>query len=188
MWQPLRTREPVIWEVIWKMNDCPECGIRSQGEGTKRKGYGKCRRCSTRFDEEMWVTVFKNAKRLQIDPWTALLETINLTAGRLMWIEEQLDNADEDDTPELVIWIREARKERELLARASKAAIDAGIAERMVRDKQLEGKVVAQMLNAVINKLNLSEEQKLIAYRAMKFELQKKTPQEIEGAVTKVTG
>lgn len=177
--------DPALCEALDRMNDCPDCQVRPAGARTQHPGYGKCRRCETKHDRELWMSVFEKAHRLDIDPWQALLETVKLTAGRLAWIDEHIANADD---PELEIaWVRESRRERELLARASKAAIDGGVAERMVRNVESEVQTTVKAVVAGINALGLPEDKRREALEAAKESLLQSDGEIVDGIVLKVT-
>lgn len=127
------------------------------------------------------------AVELNVTPWEALLKSVRIAAGRAAWVDEQLatavreattganDGADPDDEPEhdrrIRNWMKESRSERTLLARFAKAAIDAGVAERQVRNAELEGQIVAQVIGRVIDKLQLSPEQRVLAFDHAHHEL-----------------
>lgn len=127
------------------------------------------------------------AIELDVTPWEALLKSVRLAAGRAAWVDEQLrlavkeattganDGADPDDEPEhdrrIRAWLAESRKERTLLARFAKAAIDAGVAERQVRNAELEGQIIAQVIGRVIDRLELNAEQRVHAFDVAHHEL-----------------
>jgi len=110
------------------------------------------------------------ARELNISPWDALLLSVRRAAGRVAWVDQQLENAtrvedgDEGAGREVARWLSESRKERTLLARTAKAAVDAGVAERFVRHVEMEGRVVAEVIGRVLDKLDLAPEQRAIAF------------------------
>ena len=117
------------------------------------------------------------ARELNVTPWEALLKSVRLAAGRSAWVDAQLQRAVEDattgendggtaDSPQVMRWLTESRKERTLLARFAKAAIDAGVAERLVRNVELEGQVIAEVIGKVIDQLGLPSEQRIAAFNA----------------------
>lgn len=100
------------------------------------------------------------ARELNISPWEALLKSVRASAGRSEWIDAQLKaavmrNDGESHAAEVMMWMKESRDERTLLARFAKAAIDAGVAERLVRNVELEGKVVAEVIGRTLDQLAL---------------------------------
>src|SRR5213079_1408474 len=113
----------------------------------------------------------KIAREEHITPWDALLKSVRLAAGRVSWVDEQLTQAvranDGDmNQPNVAKWLKESRLERTLLAKMGKAAIDAGVAERMVRQVELEGQLVAEALVHALDVLELNAEQRTIAPKA----------------------
>lgn len=116
------------------------------------------------------------ARELNITPWEALLKNVRLAAGRVAWVDSQLDEAvrrnDGDmSKPEIVKWLKESRLERSLMAKMAKAAIDAGVAERLVRQVELEGELVAAAVVAALDKLELTAEQRTLALEAAHAQL-----------------
>jgi hypothetical protein len=119
---------------------------------------------------------FDVARELDISPWDALLLAVRRAAGRATWVDEQLSQAvkanDGDmNAREVGRWLSESRKERSLLARTAKAAIDAGVAERLVRQVELEGKVISEVIGRVIERLDLGADQRVEAFAIAQNEL-----------------
>ena len=109
------------------------------------------------------------ARELDISPWDALLRATRLAAGRVAWVDQQLTEAiaqNDGDMSQPIInrWLKESRNERNLLARTAKAAIDAGVAERLIRQVELEGRLVAEVLGRTLDRLDLSAEQRQTAF------------------------
>ena len=82
-----------------------------------------------------------------VDPLEALLVCVMAAAARLRWVRERSAEvrvpAKRVTSPEVLELARLERHTVELLARASKAAIDAGVAERQVRLAERQAEVVA---------------------------------------------
>jgi hypothetical protein len=116
------------------------------------------------------------AAELDVTPWEALIKSVRLAAGRSAWVDKQLEQAVRDGTtgandgeepavdPRIRFWLTESRKERTLVARFAKAAVDAGVAERQVRNAELEGNLIAQVIGQVIDRLQLSPELRVRAF------------------------
>jgi hypothetical protein len=109
------------------------------------------------------------ARELNINPWDALLKSVRVAAGRAAWVDLQLADAvrrnDGDSSAgEVKGWLKESREERLIMSRVAKAALDAGVAERLVRQTELEGEIVAEVIGRVIDKLALSAEQRIAAF------------------------
>lgn len=115
------------------------------------------------------------AVELDVTPWEAILKSVRLAAGRVAWVDEQLARAvresttgandgGEPDDGHVRAWLAESRKERTLMARFAKAAVDAGVAERQVRNAELEGQIIAAVVGRVIDRLDLSPELRMTAF------------------------
>lgn len=116
------------------------------------------------------------ARELDVSPWDALLLAVRRAAGRVAWVDEQLTastraNDGDSGAREVMKWLAESRKERALLARTAKAAVDAGVAERLVRQVELEGQVVAEVLGRVLDRLGLDPDQRQLAFATAHEEL-----------------
>jgi len=117
------------------------------------------------------------ARELDVSPWDALLLAVRRAAGRVAWVDEQLreatraDDGDVSGSRAVQRWLGESRKERALLARTAKAAVDAGVAERLVRHVELEGQLVARVVGAVLDRLDLDPDARVLAFQAAQEEL-----------------
>lgn len=146
------------------------CGA-PPGAGTSHVGYGPCKSHADQDVHEGWVAALDVARELDINPWEALLKNVRLAAGRVAWVDDQLSEAvrrnDGDmQKPEIARWLKESRLERTLMAKMAKAAIDGGVAERMVRQVELEGQLVAAAVLAALDKLELTTDQRTLALEA----------------------
>ena len=131
------------------------------------------------------------ARELNISPWEALLKSVRLSAGRVEWVDVQLREATmrndgEESAAEVRMWLKESREERSHLAKVSKAAIDAGVAERLVRNIEMEGKLVAEVLGRTLDALDLPPELRVKAFETahtqlLVLEAPSGTPVEVQG-------
>lgn len=107
-------------------------------------------------------------KRLPVNPYTALLDEVQWRAGHVAWLRDRLQGLDPDE-----LWVVDDRgnlrdsptlrrydKERELLDRACKLAIDAGIAERYVQLAELQGATLYRLLNRALDEVGVTPEQR----------------------------
>lgn len=139
---------------------------RFAGEGTGHPGAGACGRHAGRLGRGTgaWIMAHAFARALDVTPWEGLLWAVKIAAGRVAFIEAKLGTADSDEDlqPEgrLHHWVRESRDERDRLARVSKLAIDAGVAERLVRQLELEAQLMLRATSLTLDELELSEEQR----------------------------
>lgn len=151
---------------------------RMAGSGTRHVRYGYCQSHggSTPTVEATWEAAMRVAREDDISPWEALLKTTRLASNRVTWVDQQLAEAvaaeDGDQGSARVRgWLKESRAERTLLARTAKAAIDAGVAERLVRQVELEGRLVAEVLGRTLDALDLTAEQRQVAFATAHREL-----------------
>ena len=126
------------------------------------------------------------ARELNVSPWDALLMSTRLAAGRVAWVDQQLAEVvkqqdGDPSSPAVRGWLKESRNERNLLARTAKAAIDAGVAERLVRQVELEGRLVAEVLGRTLDALDLSAEQRQAAFATAHRELLQLEAGEVDG-------
>lgn len=142
------------------------------GNRTDHRGYGPCRAHGTRDEHEGWVIAVEIAKELNITPWEALLKGVRLAAGRVAWVDQTLEQTTRAcdgnmEDPRVVKWLKESRLERTLMAKMAKAAIDAGVAERLVRQTEMEGQLVAAAVVKALDSLDfLTLEQRSAALNA----------------------
>lgn len=139
------------------------------GEGTKHQGFGPCRIHGRAKEHRAWELALDVARELNVSPWEALLKSVRLSAGRVEWVDAQLreatrKNDGEESAPEVRMWLKESRDERTHLAKVAKAAIDAGVAERLVRNVEMEGQLVAEVLGRTLDALDLPAELRVKAF------------------------
>lgn len=161
------------------------------GEYTKHPGYGPCRVHGRAKVHRAWELALDVARELNVTPWEALIKSVKLAAGRVAWVDIQLKEAVQRNdgnasSPEVRVWLKESRDERMMMARVAKAALDAGVAERVVRQVELEGEIVAEVLGRVLDKLGLPAEQRVLAFdeahrQLLALEAPSGTPTTIEG-------
>jgi hypothetical protein len=115
-------------------------------------------------------------RELNVQPHEALLLTVRVAAGRVAGVDKELARVlaahDGDMThPEVQLLLRTSRMERSLLSKTAKAAVEAGVAERLVRQVELEGQLVANALHAVLGVLPLAPEWREYALRVAQAQL-----------------
>jgi hypothetical protein len=104
-----------------------------------------------------------------IDPAAALLEEVHRTAGHVSWLAAKIAELKESDltwgvtqeidksatafpgtdtkaTARASVWLELYHRERAHLVRVSKAALDAGISERLVRLAEQQGAMLAEVI------------------------------------------
>jgi hypothetical protein len=133
------------------------------GWSTEHEGWGACSIHIGPDEDWLWIMALRIAAEENISPWDALLKSVRVAANRAAWVDQTLADvvaANDGDmgVPAVRHWLKESRLERTLLAKMAKAAIDAGVAERMVRQVELEGQLVAEAVVAALDALALSPE------------------------------
>jgi hypothetical protein len=113
------------------------------------------------------------AEARQVTPQEALLDLVRTASRRATYMDQVVGEklrrhvdagGDPLDPPrELVRWIRESRDERMAATRTAKAAVDAGVMTALERRLDMEGEMVASTLAAVLDALDLPQEQRIFA-------------------------
>lgn len=135
-----------------------------KGRGTDHPGIGRCkhhlgttqnhRDAANRDKAATAVAVF--GLPVDVDPQDALAAEVHRTAGHVAWLGAKIAGFQAD--AELVDTGRSApsafvalyQAERAHLVRVTKAALDAGVAERQVRFAEAQGRQVAEVVSGII--------------------------------------
>jgi len=163
----------------WRRGDL--CG-RTAGAGTEHAGVGRCWQHGGNTEagrrEGAWIVAHGFARALDVTPWEALLTAVKIAAGRVAWIESKLATVAEDRQLEppnndslaepgrdsdhqgtnVNYWVKQAEVWHERLARVSKLAIDAGVAERLVRQLELEAELMLRATSLTFDELGLDDD------------------------------
>lgn len=137
------------------------------GAGTSHRGVGRCWQHGGNTEagirEAAWIVGHAFARALECTPWEGLLQAVKIAAGRSAFCEAKLATAtdDEDLVPggRLWEWVKLASEWHEKMAKVSKLAIDAGVAERLVRQLELEATLMLRATRLTLAELGLSDEQ-----------------------------
>ena len=155
------------------------------GAGTDHKGVGRCWQHGGATEagvrEAAWIVGHAFARALDVTPWEGLLLAVRIAAGRVAFCEVKLSEAYSDHQLEppqdsygasgrvgenengqpgqnLHYWVKQAELWHDKLARVSKLAIDAGVAERLVRQLELEAQLMLRATNITLEELGLNDE------------------------------
>jgi hypothetical protein len=144
------------------------------GWGTDHPGEGACKKHGGNNAYYLKKLSLKKAKEnmlqesertfgrpIFIDPHTALLQEVQRTAGHIFWLGEKIAQIGEINETEALqqwtlagikpsFWVETYQEERRHLVRVSKAAIDAGVAERQVAVAEEQGKLIAMAIRAIL--------------------------------------
>lgn len=142
------------------------CG-RYAGAGTSHRGVGLCWQHGGNSEagirEAAWIVGHAFARALEVTPWEGLLLAVKIAAGRSAFCESKLATAtcDEDLMPDGVLWhwVKQAELWHEKMAKVSQLAINAGVAERLVRQLELEATLMLRATRMTLAELGLSDEQ-----------------------------
>jgi hypothetical protein len=95
-----------------------------------------------------------------INPFIALLEEVSRSAGHVAWLSTKVAEAPTDDDllDEWAPWLRLYQKERGNLVKASETAVRLGLDERLVRVEERRAELVARVLLATLEALDLPAE------------------------------
>lgn len=146
--------------------DESELCVRYAGAGTGHKGVGLCWQHGGNDEdgirEAAWIVGHAFARALDVTPWEGLLQAVKIAAGRSAYCESKLATADSDDDlvpgGRLWEWVKLASEWHEKMAKVSKLAIDAGVAERLVRQLELEAALMLRATRLTLAELGLSDE------------------------------
>jgi hypothetical protein len=144
-----------------------------------------------------WLMAHQFAQELDVSPWEALLMVIRITAGRVRYCEAVLASAVDDRELEgrvssqeptgvtengdlttgrdLRWWVDTSERERDRLARVSKAAIDAGVAQLLIEKELRNGEELAGTFVKVLDAMEsagMGDEALEVARTVMRKELQ----------------
>jgi hypothetical protein len=129
------------------------------------------------------------AQALDVSPWDGLLLAVRIAAGRVAFCEAKLGSAYSDrqleppgedsgragkvgeDGDNLNFWVKQAEFWHDRLARISKLAIDAGVAERLVRQLEVEAQAMILAANAGLDAAGVTGSAREAALRAMSAKL-----------------
>lgn len=135
------------------------------GEGTVHPGWGRCKMHSGSTPAGIKSALAKKVlaeaqfygEAVPIEPAQALVAEIERTNGHVEWLSLKVASLDEEEEPEyLSWWLTVYHAERKHLASVSKMAVDAGIAERVVKLAEAEAAVMAEAILSVLESEELA--------------------------------
>jgi len=168
--------------ICWaKKNDGSHCTLPA-GSRTEHEGWGKCSfhggntpTLSSQAGLYMGVEIaqmtvsYGYGGPILLHPHEALLQEVARAGGHVAWLADRIglwDMTDEEGNLTKPIndvqqqWIDLYHKERAILVKVAKTALDAGIDERRVRMAESQGKQIMEILNKAFDALGLSVEQR----------------------------
>lgn len=150
------------------------------GQATDHEGVGLCymhdgHRGRGRAQGAIYMA-HAYGDELGITPWEALLQQVRMLGGQVYWLQQRVLTAEREGGGEAALrpggagwdWVvmLEARGDR--LAKVAKMAIDAGVAERLVQQMQLEGEIMFKGVTAGMDAVpGLTPESRELLLRVM---------------------
>jgi len=135
------------------------------GTGTAHVGVGACFRHDSQVERAAgaWAVAHRIAQVLDISPWDALLLAVKRAAAWAAFYDSKLAEVTDDDElrPDgtAADWVKAAERVNDKLARWSKMAVDAGVAQLLVQQARTDGEQIVRVLNAAIAEADLTEAQ-----------------------------
>lgn len=115
---------------------------------------------------------------LNVTPWEGLLQQVRLLANQVAWAQKRVNAAEEKGGEDAIrpggigwdwVVLLESRGER--LAKVSKMAIDAGVAQQLVKQMELEADAMYKAASAMLDSLGLKDDVRESALAVMSREL-----------------
>lgn len=155
---------------------------REAGSGTPHLGVGRCSlhggKTEDGLREGAWIVAHAFARALDVTPWEGLLTAVRLAAGKLAFCEQKIGTATEDrqlEPPDnkgvseaartqdfqgtnLFFWVKQAEMWHDKLAKVSALAIQQGVAERMVRQLELEAQLMLKATQITLDELGIHDD------------------------------
>ena len=178
-------RNPDVTLCFALVESGPNRGLLCQkpaGAGTTHPGVGLCYRHGGNTErglrEGAWIVAHAFARALDVTPWEGLLTAVKVAAGKLAFCEQKIAQAEVDRQLEppsesaiseagrthdaqgnnLHFWVKQSELWHDKLARVSQMAIQAGVAERLVRQVELEAQLMLRATSLTFEELGLSED------------------------------
>jgi hypothetical protein len=108
-----------------------------------------------------------------VNPFMAILDEVRRAAGHVAWLGAKVAEApsDADLLDEWAPWLRLYQKERANLLKASETAVRLGLEERVVRVEERRAELVARVLLATLEALDLPPEIRMRAPQILREQL-----------------
>lgn len=155
---------------------------RGAGQGTDHAGVGLCwMHDGHRGRGKVQGAILMGhafGDELNVSPWEALLQQVRLLANQVAWAQLRVNQAEATGGDAAIrpggegwdwVVLLEARGDR--LARVSKMAIDAGVAQQLVRQIELEADYMYKAASAMLDSLGLSDTARELALSVLSTRL-----------------
>lgn len=151
---------------------------RGAGQNTDHEGVGLCSEHGGHRGKGRivgtWLMANAYAQELNVTPWEALLQQVRMLAGQVAFLQEKVNRCEREfgvdalkPGGEAGEWVDMLEKRGDRLARVAKMAIDAGVAERLVRQVELEAELMLKSTLFALDALGMNEDDKERALELM---------------------
>lgn len=139
------------------------------GWGTEHLGSGRCKLHGGSTPNHQKKAALDTAKimgeEMDVDPLDALLWCVRIAAGEIAYCSAQIAALDKPTEStmfgkKLDMWIEVRQVAVAQLAKYSKMALDAGVAERQVQLAERYGEMLAELIGGILGELKLTKAQK----------------------------
>lgn len=159
------------------------------GWGTEHVGFGPCKLHGGTLPSvaQYYIGIRERQEmatygdKIEIDPHSAVLETVHRTAGHVAWLFDKIQAISDVEGDMTLhqytamgikasVWVEMYERERMMLLRASKAAVDMGVSERQVQLAEEQGRMIAMVLQQFIDSqdIGLTPAQRQVAPRVIR--------------------
>jgi hypothetical protein len=154
---------------------------KTKGFGTDHVGVGSCKHHGGSTPTHQKAAAREQARimgeAMDVEPHEALLSCVRITAGEVAYcsaLVADLEKATESTMfgEVLNIWIQVRQKAVFALAKYSKMALDAGVAERQVQMAERYGQMLADLIGGILGDLDLTPAQQKKAPKVVRGHLQ----------------
>lgn len=201
--KPVRPKKPTDGRLCGGIKSNKQVCKLPSGYKTDHLGFGRCcwhggatdtGKQAAAKDQAAGLIKFYG-QPINTNPIDALLDEVRRTAGHVAFLGDRVANWPQDQldenggiTPALRGWIDLYQSERVHLVKVSKSALDAGVNERLVAIAEHQGMRLADSIEAILNALNLSVEQRQLVPQVVPSILRGLTMPVIEGEVVTDAG
>jgi hypothetical protein len=145
---------------------------KQKGWGTNHLGSGRCKlhggNTSSGEASAAKEAALIMGEALDIEPHEALITCVRIAAGEVAYCSREIAGLEKATEPTafgavLNIWIKTRQVAMAQLAKYSKMALDAGVAERQVQLAERYGEMLATLISGILGDLELTKKQQKAA-------------------------
>lgn len=150
----------------WRPGSFQRCKFEA-GRGTVHEGIGRCTvhmgKTHAGAGEAAVLVAMLFAEEMQVTPWEALLQQVRLLYNQVKWLQLRVTEVERQDGERALLpggsgweWVLLLESRGDRLAKVSKMAIDAGIAQQLVRQVELEAENMVLAAVAMLDQLGIT--------------------------------